>query len=74
MQFFASYEVAQAQILSREFYQIRISEVQTKFRKVQMPFLFYFELPNEKYYGCYDLVTKRVTKYACGDTGFLGCI
>ena len=40
MSMFAPRELAQAQILSKEYYAKRISEVQTKLRKLERPFLF----------------------------------
>ena len=49
MDMFAPREVTQAQILSKEFYYKRVSEVQTRIRKLERPFLFYFETKASDY-------------------------
>ena len=80
MDMFAPREVTQAQILSKEFYYKRVSEVQTRIYKLERPFLFYFETKASDYsdqrsfyIGCYDLITKSFTRLACGKY-VLGCI
>ena len=73
-------EIAQAQILSKVFYEKRVSEVQTKIRKLDRPFLFYFRTEEEYfdtadyfYIGCYDMNSKNLFKLAC-EVQVLGCI
>ena len=66
MSFFVPREFVQLQILSKEFYNKWISQVQTRVKKLETPFIFYFTTKDDTYatfYCLYDLNTGILQKH-----------
>ena len=66
MEFFDARVFAQFQMLSKQFYDKRVSEVQTRLvLRDRRPFLFGYSTLSADYYGYYDLTTQKLQKHVC---------
>ena len=75
-EFIAPLQVAQSQILSRNFYEDWIGGVQTRLRLPGQPFLFCFNNGSDrgKFFGYYDMAKNRLVNKHIFKERVLGCI
>ena len=76
IEFFSPREVTQAQILNREFYDLWIAKVQTRIRKLELPFLFsaYEFNAGSNYFGCFDMNDNQFRRANLQNKLMIGCI